>query len=500
MKHDQTPVVIGVGQLTQREVEPVESRGPVEMMAETARRAAVDTGAGPGVLAAVDSVAVINVLTWYYGNAPRLLAEQIGAHPAEELYTTIGGNMPQWVVNETAAKIAAGRVRLALLAGAEALHALGRAQRSRTRLPWVTGGQGSPVIVGDARPDASEHEIAHGFQSPVRIYPLFENALRARSGRSVAAHRDCLGDCCSRLSAVAADNPYAWFRQARTAAEITTPTPHNRMICFPYTKFMNAIMNVDQAAAVLMTSVAGARALGVPEDRWVYLWASADSTERWFVSDRLNYYSAPALRVAGERALTAAGLDIGDLQHFDLYSCFPSSLQLGCEMLGIKPDDPRALTVTGGLSYAGGPGSNYTMHAIATMVAKLRAGPGTVGLITGLGWYFSRHAIGIYSGAPPIRPWRRAEAYDGAIDGTGAPPPLAVESRGPAVIETYTVMHDHDGMPIRGLVIGRQEDGRRFLANTPDDRGVLEGLMAAEGVGRRGRAAVRDGINRFDPD
>ena len=53
---------------------------------------------------------------------------------------------------------------------------------------------------------------------------------------------------------------------------------------------------------------------------------------------------------------------------FDIYSCFPSSVNLGCDALGLDPFDPRGLTVTGGLPYAGGAASACLMHAIATMV------------------------------------------------------------------------------------------------------------------------------------
>src|SRR5262249_14755929 len=168
--------------------------------------------------------------------------------------TTVGGSTPQWLVNETAARIASGRVRLAMLAGAEAVRTVMQARKARVRLRWASGGGGPPALVGDARRGSSEHEGGQGVMLPRQIYPLFENALRARAGRSLDDHAAMLGALCSRLSAVAANNPYAWFRDARSADEITTIAPSNRMVGFPYPKMMNAIIEVDQAAAVLMTS------------------------------------------------------------------------------------------------------------------------------------------------------------------------------------------------------------------------------------------------------
>ncbi len=498
---DRTPILIGGGQFTQRDVEPAAAKEPVEMMVECARRAAEDAGADARLLRQLDCVAVVNMIAWHYGNAPRLLAERLEAQPTREIYTTVGGNTPQWLVNETAAQIAAGRVRLALLAGAEAVHTLLRARRAGVELHWRNDGAGAPITLGDTRMGTSDHEMNHGLQMPTQIYPLFENALRAHYGLSLAAHRERLGALCSRFSAVAAQNPYAWFRHARTPAEIATVTADNRLIGFPYPKYMNAIIDVDQSAAVLMTSVAAARALGIDRSRWVYLTGCGDAHDLWFVTERVNYFSSPAIRMAGRHALAMAGVDISQIDYFDLYSCFPCAVQIGRDMLGIAASDPRPLTVTGGLPYHGGPGNNYTMHGIATMLGKLRAAPGTTGLVSGLGWYVTKHAIGIYSTEPNPRPWTRRDpaAYQAEIDGEAHPERVTAPS-GKGTVETYTVIHDRDGKPVKGIIIGRLSDGRRFVANTPEDRSVLEALMACEAVGTVGGVSSDNGLNRFDPN
>jgi acetyl-CoA C-acetyltransferase len=501
MVEDNIPVLIGAGQLTQRDVEPAEAREPLQLMVDVARRAAEDAGADARLLTQLDTVAVVNILSWHYANAPGLLGERLAAHPARALYTTVGGNTPQFLINHFAAEIAAGRVRLALLAGGETVRTLLRARRAGVELQWTAGGTGTPVVLGASRHGTTEHEVNHGLQMPTTIYPLFENALRAHSGRSIVAHRAQLGALCSRMSAVAAHNPYAWFRQARSAEDIATATPENRMIGFPYPKYMNAIMEVDQAAAVLMTSAGAARALGIDPARWVYLWGAADAQDLWFVSERVNYHSSPAIRAAGQRALEMAGIDVAQIDDFDLYSCFPSAVQIGRDMLGIPEDDPRPLTVTGGLPYHGGPGNNYTMHAVATMMDRLRATPGRTGLVSGLGWYVTKHSIGVYSAAPKDGPWMLPDftASQAEID-AAAHPALATEPHGHATIETYTVLHDRDGQPMKGIIIGRLADGQRFLANTPDDRAVLESLIAREGVGRAGMVSQQNGINRFAPE
>lgn len=502
MSDEQTIVLVGAGQLVQRDVDPMAALEPVAMMAEAARRAAHDTGAGPRLLAKIDVVAVPNIIGWHYANPPGLLAERIDARPAESLYTTIGGNTPQWLVNALAARIVRGEVKLALIAGAEALATQARARRAGVALAWTADGTGSPTLIGDRRAGTNDHEAAHGLQLPVQIYPLFENALRAVRRSDIAAHTAMLGRLCAGLSAVAAGNPFAWFRQVRTAQEIATVSSDNRLIAFPYPKYMNAIMEVDQAAAVLLTSAATARQLGIPQSRWVYLLGAGDAHDHWWVSERTSYVSSPALRAAAVHALAQADTDISSIDFVDLYSCFPSAVQVARDAVGIGESDPRPLTVTGGLPYAGGPGNNYVTHAIAAMMKALRGRPGATGLVTGLGWYITKHSVGVYGTRPPERPWAVQEdaALQQELD--AAPhPPLVRQAQGRGTIETYTVLYDRDGGPVRGIVIGRLADGSRFLANTPAGRDVLEELASTEGVGRPGRVgAVAGGMNQFDPD
>lgn len=499
---DLNPVLVGCGQIVQRDVDLGEARGPVELMVEAARRAADDARLSRENLGTVDSIGVVNILSWKYSNPIRLLGEAIGAQPSEEIYTTLGGNSPQWLVNETAAKIASGTTRLALLAGGEALSSVASAGKKGVQLDWWSGGEGRPTVVGDRRPGANEHERAGGLLLPIQVFPLFETGLRARLGRGVEAHRRRLGELCSRFTEVAAENPYAWFRRRLDADTIWKASPQNRMVGFPYTKYMNAIMSVDQAAAVLMTSVAHARKLGIPEERWIYLRASADATDRWFVSERRNYHSSPAIGVAMRRALEAAEVERDELTHLDLYSCFPVAVQIARAELGLSEDDPRPLTVTGGLPYAGGPGSNYTMHAIATMVDELRGKPEARGLVSALGWYLSKHSFGIYAGSPSTSGWRRAPDYDDSAEGGDPPPPFSVEAEGQAVVETCTVSFDREGAPADGIVVGRlaaDRRGARFVARTPGEAGLLEPLLSDAAVGTKGTVRHVDGKNEFVP-
>jgi acetyl-CoA C-acetyltransferase len=337
---------------------------------------------------------------------------------------------------------------------------------------------------------------------PTNVYPLFENALRAHRGRSLEAHQAAMGRLFAPFSAVAAQNPHAWFPTARSPEEIAQEGPDNRMVGFPYTKYLNAIIQVDQSAAVIMASTAKADELGVPAEKRVYLHGCADAHDLWYVSERTNFHSSPAIRMCAQKSFAMAGKTPADLCFIDLYSCFPSAVEIACAEIGLAEDDPRGLTVTGGLPYFGGPGNNYVMHAIAAMIERLRAKPGAFGLITGNGWFLTKHAFGVYSTTPTKGGWKREDpkAYQKEIDAL-APPALNERPSGAGTIETYTVVHARDRVRL-GIVVGRDGEGRRFLANTPEDEATLLDLQSREGVGRAGRVArSEDGKrNIFTPD
>jgi acetyl-CoA C-acetyltransferase len=333
---------------------------------------------------------------------------------------------------------------------------------------------------------------------PVHAYPLFENALRAANGWTMEEHAARIGALWSRFSSVAADNPDAWIRTARTAGEIITPSAKNRMVAFPYPKLCTANMQVDQGAGYIVCSVAAARAAGVPEDRWVFPLAGADAHDHWFISQRVELHRSPAIRLAGAAALGLAGLAIDDVALVDLYSCFPAVVQMAAAELGLAIDDPaRPLTLTGGLTFGGGPGNNYTSHGIARAVGALRESPGAAALVTGLGWYATKHSVGVYASRPPSSgdgpfAWRDVQPEVDAL------PQCVVDesANGPVRVETYTVTFDRDGAPERGIVACRTAANARAWGNITD-ADTLAQLCVEESIGRGGVLAA-DGVLVLD--
>jgi acetyl-CoA C-acetyltransferase len=507
-----TPVLIGAGQFTYRG-DPAASPSPSVLLKIAAERAASDAGIGPAGLAAIDALAVAGFTIDAPGstrgmiphstNPPASLAKAVGADPRWAVYSHMGGNTPQQLINVLAERIARGETELGLAVGAEFLgSAMKRLTKGLGFADWQEDQDlPEPERIGDPRPGVTPYEARHGLNRPINTYPLFENALRARDGRSIADHQARLGRLFAPFTQVAAGNPEAWFPTARSAEELVEVSDRNRMVGFPYPKLLNAIMEVDQSAGVIIASEQKARELGVPEEKWVYLHGCADAADLWFPLDRQNFHSSPAMRLTGQRALEMAGVGLADISFIDLYSCFPVAVEVGAEELGLSLDDPRGLTVTGGLPYAGGPGNNYAMHSIAVMMQKLRAKPGAHGLVTANGWYLTKQSTGVYSTSRPKTPFERQDpaVLQRQID--ALPHPAVTETpQGAARIETYTVVHRREG-PYMGIVVGRDADDRRFVALTANDPATLASLEQGEQVGRTGQVSAGPGdTNLFTPD
>ncbi len=507
MSAENIPVLVGVGQVTVRD-EPLDALStPLDLMQRAALLAAEDAGIGHAVLTDIDALVVVKSFREPMRNTPEALAKALGATGAKRWLTPDGGNAPQGLVNLFCEAIAEGRHRLVLLTGAEAIDNARRLIKSGTKPDWDRPSDSDPDLIWPDRAMASSHERAHGIWQAAHVYPLFETALRARLGRSIDEHQARMGRLFADFSAIASASPHAWFRNRRGAEEIATPGSGNRFVGWPYTKFMNAMNQINQSAALLLTSAGHARTLGIAEDQWIHLHGCADTTEIWHVSERTNYCSSPAIRVMAERALAMARCTIEDIDHFDLYSCFPSAVEIARIKLGLGEDDPRPLTVTGGLPFHGGAGNNYSMNAIAAMAERLRADPGSRGLVTANGGYLSKHSAGIYSSEPaPHKPWRREDpaAYQPRID-TLARPRLEERPRGKGWIEAYTVTFGRDGVPEQGIVIGRLGEREapgapRFLAKVAGGRDVLEAMTREECVGKAGIAVAGESANLFTLD
>lgn len=484
MVDPRTPVLIGAGQLSNRVDRGADPLEPADLIAEALRRAAEDTGVGSAAVTGADAVHVVSLLSWRYRDPGLLVAQRLGAAPRTTTVTGMGGNSPQSLVNLASLDIQAGRSDLVLLGGAEAWRTRTASRKAGSELHWTVQDDDVPEAARSTAevPMTSPGEQARGVMMPVQVYPLFEQAVRIRMGRGLDEHLAAVAAMWAGFSEVAAGNPHAWIQQAYTAQEIATPSPDNRMIGFPYTKRMNSNNAVEQGAGLILCSAERATDLGVPRDRWVFPLSGTDAHDHYYFTEREGLGASPAMRLAGRGALDLAGVTTDDLALIDLYSCFPSAVQIAALELGIATDRP--LTVTGGLSFAGGPWNNYVMHAIATTAERLREDPGAVALVSANGGFITKHAFGVYGTEPAAAGFRHAD-HQAEVDALPRRQ-LCEEPDGEMAIETWTAMHDRDGAPETGIVVGLLDDGQRAIGTTTD-ADLLKVLVSEDLAGRRAR-------------
>ncbi|WP_430787832.1 crotonase/enoyl-CoA hydratase family protein [Actinoplanes sp. G11-F43] len=357
--------------------------------------------------------------------------------------------------------------------------------RTGAGLDWPVRGEGTEPTrtVGDDSPANNDPETAAGLVAPILLYALIESAVRGRLGLAPAEHLDRISRLWSGFSEIAAGNPHAWRPGARTPEDLATPSASNRMIAAPYPKLLTADLQVNQGTGIIVCSAAAATEAGVPQDRWVFVHAGAHANDEWFVTERADLASSPAIRAVGEAVLGHAGVTIGEVGHVDLYACFPSAVQIAAHELGLPVDDPARLTVTGGLTFAGGPGNNYASHAIANLVPRLRADQESFGLATAVGWYLTKHAATVLSARPPRRDFRDIDA------GPRLPRPPARRARsewhGPAVLEAYTIPYERDGGPTPAMITALTPSGDRIVLKLPEFSEMSQLLAESDPIGWR---------------
>ena len=489
----QDVVIVGVGQLRgNRRRSAEDAREPLDLIQDAVRGCLTDAGLEPGALSQLDSVDVVQIVSWSYKDPAAELAARLGVPHARCATSGVGGHQPVAVLADIAARLSAGDGRLALLCGGEAQSSADLLLRLGTDAGWTRNPGGPaefPRAVG-----GTERMWDLALVGPIRVYPLWENRLRYELGQDFETAQAWSGQLYSEFSAVAAANDAAWDPQARTAAEITAVTDHNRMICYPYPLRMNANPKVDQAAAVLIATADAADELGVPEAQRIHLWSAATAADCEDVLERHSYASSPGLNYVLDKCLELAGLTAAEIGTLDIYSCFPIVPKLAALRLNAAG---LPLSVTGGLSSFGGPHNDYSSHALVAMTRALRDRGGS-GLVYANGEYLTMHAAVVLSTEPRAGGLQLA----GPMDSGG----LATYDdgyAGPVVVETFSVEFGRDGVPVRGCVVGQTPAGTRTAARVAKgDTTTLTGLVLAdrEAIGRSGRVELADGRRQFALD
>lgn len=457
---ERIPVIVGVGEITERSNIPADAISPVALMRMALLAADEDTQ-GSSLLEQLDSLDIVNSITCRYENLEERLSIELGFKPHRIVHGPVGGESPLRYIHEAAVRIILGESQVSAVCGAEAMYSQAAARRAGVELGWPEQDDSWKEMLELVCQPAA---VRLGVAEPTSVYPFYENAFQAAHQQTTEKSWADSANIWARYSAVASNNPYAWSQKAFDSEQIGTPSAENRIIAWPYTKRMVANPMVNQGCAILVTSLAKARAAGVAEEKIVHIWAGASALEPRDYLQRENFHRSPAMEAVLNYCREVAAEDFAAVE---LYSCFPCVPKMAAKVLGLVPETEP--TVTGGLSFFGAPLNNYMSHATAAMVRQLRTNPGQIGLLYGQGEFVTKHH-GLVLASKADERCRLAlkhsiqEVADSLRD---SPPEFAEKAQGVAIVETHTVLFSREGTPLYGIVILRTSTGLRTIAKVP---------------------------------
>jgi acetyl-CoA C-acetyltransferase len=473
LSDDRIPVIVGVGEIVDRPKEIAAGLEPLALLEAALQRAEADSGGR--LLHQIQSLDIVNFLSWRYRDPEQQLAARLGIEPAHCYYGPVGGESPIRYIHEAAQRIARGECSVAAVCGAEAQSTATKAERAGITLPWTPFAHDVPE---PKRGAAFQKPIAVklGVFRPVTVYPFYEAASSAHWDQTPREAMAESGRLWSTYSAVAAQNPNAWLKRRFTAEEITTPSQDNRLIAWPYTKLMVANPTVNMGAAILITSLAKAKDAGIAEDRLVHIRGGASAEEPRDYLLRDQFFQSHPQNAVLNAVMELAGGSGRAFDAIELYSCFPCVPKMARRTLGLGAD--MQPTVTGGLTFFGAPLNTYMTHAACAMVRKLRAGA-ELGLLYGQGGFVTKHHGLVLSRQPPAEPLAQDTSVQAEADrNRGAVPEFVTEAAGKGLVESFTVLYGRAGEVEHGVVMLRTEDDARTLARVPaNDAATLAHLL-----------------------
>ena len=502
-REDSLPIIVGVGQVVDhwdgRDLD--QSSSPISLITESIKRAQADAGVFD-LVEKIDTLAVVRAYTDSlrkpfdpFGKAknfPAAVIEAASLSPKRTIYSTAGGEQPQSLVNELSEDIARGDIRMAMITGGEALATLKTALKKQLALDWSSEADADIEERGTQTDFISKYEMVNGMGLPPQTYAAMEQALRARLGMSRVQYLDYMGGICAGLCKTAQQNPYSQYPQAKSAEFLATASKDNYPICDPYLKWLIAQDAVNQASTLILTSVGYAKELGIDPDQWIYLHGYSDVKEK-LVSERPDLSKSKALELAISGAISSAGIAAGDIAYRDIYSCFPIVVHLASEVLGLDPVSDQ-MSMTGGLSFFGGAGNNYSTHAIATVVEKLRQDRQAYGLVLANGGFMSKQSAGVYSAKTP-QAWAEISSKALQTEVDAQPECKLLNEDCTAVIEAYTVRHDRNGIT-HAYLFARNDQGRVMAVAPADHRATMQALHKFDNpVGQTVNIIHREGKN-----
>lgn len=495
----QAPVLIGVGEASGQSL-GLEWPSPVDLASAAVKTALADSGVGEKLAGSIDCLLATRLfhdsgVTHQYGspdNLPDAIAQASGLSPAELVYGDVGGQSPQKHINELAIQLHEGKIKAAIVCGAEAIGTVKRAKKAGHEMDWNQSSDRDFIDKRTEFPVLTMYEFRHGIISMPMAYGLLENARRKRLNMDRASYAKDMAELWSAFSSVASSREHAQFAKDWSADELLQDGGGNYQLNDPYRRWMVAQDAVALGGAVIMTTAGHAEELDVAEDKMIYLHSGADSSVP-IISEQIDLSRSQAVEWAVGKALDLADQQASDIGPIDVYSCFPVAVSLVMEALN-QPNRPlSSYTLTGGLSFFGGPGNSYSTHAIVALVQALRKDGSKTGMISANGGAINKESVGIYAAQPLAAGW----SPDRIATPNYLPPDEGTKpahfASGNGVIKSYALpyvkgvagaatlwLQDEQGVPCIGL-----------LENPPEDTDLIGLAVTITSDGKRNQAVLK---------
>ena len=465
------PVVIGVGCINQKD--SFDNLDEALILMEKATQLAISDSTNDDIKKYIDEIQIPKGY-WKYRDPGKWIASRNGIKDIKTSITKIGV-LQQNLINSACKRIVDGDIRASIILGGESRYKKILAeieQKDFIETELIDNPDFYIKADDDLQLEVEAKELGN---MAVGYYSIMESSLRSNS--DFDEHHKKIAKLYEKFSQVSSSNPLAWNDKEYTYEEILNPSQKNPTLAFPYNKFHCTSWNVNQAAAIIICSNEIADLLDVPESKRVYPLASSENNHMIATLQRPNLSKSTGMDLAADFILDICNKHDISPNLFDLYSCFPVAVEMFANSLGIKKFNN--ITVTGGMSFAGGPLNSYVINSTVKMIETIRQDV-NVGIVTGVSGMMTKQSYALWSNNPSIKfVHKDVTSKAKEID---IPVELSDLNKGFGLVLGYTVLYSENSA-VKGVIYIEDENKRRKLITT-SDKLIMKSMESEEWVGK----------------
>ena len=469
------PVVIGISSIQQKGT--FDELDEALVLMDQATKDAIKDTTNPNIAQYIDEIQVPKGF-WKYRDPGRWIAERNGITSVKTSVTKIGV-LQQNLINSACAKIINNEIQATLIVGGEARFKKIRGLiEGKDFIETELNENPDHYVKAEKDLHIKEEAEALGLMA-VGYYAILESALRSSKKLSIQEHREMLGKLYEKFSLIASLNSDGWIDEKLEWKNIATPSKKNPVQATPYNKYHCTSWNVNQASAMILCSENLADKLNIPINKRIYPLASSETNHMIATIQRPNMIKPLGLELAAKFIIEISKENNFSANTFDLYSCFPVAVQMFSDVLGLKDEDIK--TVTGGMSFAGGPLNNYMIHSTVKMLSDIRKDNNKIGLVTGVSGMMTKQAFALWA-KEPLMDFISKDVTSEA-EKIEKPIPLSVLKEGKGIVIGYTTIPDAVDKKLKAIIYINDSQGKRKVLISRDTN-IINNMGEEEWVGK----------------